>query len=120
MSSPPSSSCFYYPTLLAYLASTFAYVINPALAANGLYTAIIIVTLFWTGERRARLQSAATGERIPSRDVRRHGAGPRNLRVLDSLRHHHAGVSRGAPADVHAAHTVLETGLAADPLAEEA
>ena len=40
---------FYYPTLLAYVASTFAYVINPALAANGLYTAIIIVTLFWTG-----------------------------------------------------------------------
>ncbi|WP_308821205.1 amino acid permease [Rhodococcus opacus] len=49
MSSPPSSSCFYYPTLLAYVASTFAYVIDPALAANGLYTAIIIVTLFWTG-----------------------------------------------------------------------
>ncbi len=40
---------FYYPTLLAYVASTFAYVINPALASNGLYTAIIIVTLFWTG-----------------------------------------------------------------------
>ncbi|HET6215225.1 MAG TPA: APC family permease [Micromonosporaceae bacterium] len=40
---------FYYPTLLAYVASTFAYVINPKLASNGLYTAIVIMVLFWTG-----------------------------------------------------------------------
>ncbi|WP_084436585.1 amino acid permease [Aldersonia kunmingensis] len=40
---------FYYPTLLGYVASTFAYVINPALASNGVYTAIVIVTMFWTG-----------------------------------------------------------------------
>src|SRR6478672_8322231 len=40
---------FYYPTLLGYVASTFAYVINPELASNGVYTAIVIVTLFWTG-----------------------------------------------------------------------
>lgn len=40
---------FYYPSLLAYVASTFAYVINPALASNGLYVAIVIVVLFWTG-----------------------------------------------------------------------
>ena len=40
---------FYYPSLLAYVASTFAYIINPALAANGLYVAIVIMVLFWTG-----------------------------------------------------------------------
>ncbi len=40
---------FYYPSLLAYVASTFAYVINPSLAGNGLYVAIVIVVLFWTG-----------------------------------------------------------------------
>jgi len=40
---------FYYPSLLAYVASTIAYVIDPALANNGLYTAIVIVVLFWTG-----------------------------------------------------------------------
>src|SRR4051812_14718146 len=40
---------FYYPSLLAFVASTFAYVINPELASNGLYTAIVIVVLFWTG-----------------------------------------------------------------------
>jgi putative glutamate/gamma-aminobutyrate antiporter len=40
---------FYYPTLLAYVASTFAYIINPKLADNGVYTAIVIVVCFWTG-----------------------------------------------------------------------
>ena len=40
---------FYYPSLLGFVASTFAYVINPALASNGLYTAIVIVVTFWTG-----------------------------------------------------------------------
>ncbi|WP_405942629.1 APC family permease [Streptomyces sp. NBC_00207] len=40
---------FYYPSLLAYVASTIAYVIDPALASNGLYTAIVIMVLYWTG-----------------------------------------------------------------------
>ncbi|MDI3405981.1 APC family permease [Streptomyces cavernicola] len=39
----------YYPSLLAYVASTFAYVIHPSLAENGLYVAIVIVTIYWTG-----------------------------------------------------------------------
>ncbi|MFD4658727.1 APC family permease [Kitasatospora sp. NPDC058444] len=40
---------FYYPSLLAYVASTIAYVVNPALASNGAYTAIVIVVVYWTG-----------------------------------------------------------------------
>src|SRR4051794_4308206 len=40
---------FAYLTLLGFVASTLAYVINPDLADNGLYTAIVIVVLFWTG-----------------------------------------------------------------------
>lgn len=39
----------YYPSLLAYVASTFAYVIDPSLAENGLYVAIVIITIYWTG-----------------------------------------------------------------------
>jgi glutamate:GABA antiporter len=39
----------YYPSLLAYVASTFAYVIDPSLAENGLYVAIVIVTVYWSG-----------------------------------------------------------------------
>ncbi|MFE1443039.1 APC family permease [Streptomyces sp. NPDC058739] len=40
---------FYYPSLLAFVASTIAYVIDPALASNGVYTAIVIMVLYWTG-----------------------------------------------------------------------
>ncbi|MER5885165.1 APC family permease [Streptomyces sp. NPDC001941] len=39
----------YYPSLLAYVASTFAYVINPRLAESGPYVAIVIVVIYWTG-----------------------------------------------------------------------
>lgn len=40
---------FYYPSLLAYVASTLAFVIDPSLAANGVFVAITIVTLYWLG-----------------------------------------------------------------------
>ncbi|MFI1967868.1 amino acid:proton antiporter [Streptomyces cinnamoneus] len=39
----------YYPSLLAYVASTFAYVVDPSLADNGLYIAIVIVVIYWAG-----------------------------------------------------------------------
>ena len=35
---------FYYPTLLGFVASTLAYVFNPDLATNGIYTGIVIVS----------------------------------------------------------------------------
>jgi amino acid transporter len=38
---------FYYPTLLAFVASTLAYVFNPDLATNGVYTGIVIVVVYW-------------------------------------------------------------------------
>jgi putative glutamate/gamma-aminobutyrate antiporter len=40
---------FYYPTLLGFVASTLAYVFNPDLATNGVYTGIVIVCVFWLG-----------------------------------------------------------------------
>ena len=40
---------FYYPTLLGFVASTLAYVFNPELANNGVYTGIVIVVVFWAG-----------------------------------------------------------------------
>src|ERR671913_2646526 len=40
---------FYYPTLLGFVASTLAYVFNPDLADNGVYTGIVIVVVFWSG-----------------------------------------------------------------------
>jgi glutamate:GABA antiporter len=40
---------FFYPALLAYVADTLAYVIDPRLAGNGVYTAAVIIVLFWGG-----------------------------------------------------------------------
>src|SRR5689334_11317320 len=40
---------FYYPTLLGFVASTLAYIFNPDLADNGVYTGIVIVVVFWSG-----------------------------------------------------------------------
>ena len=44
-----AQTIFFYPALLAYVAGTLAYVIDPNLAANGIYTAVVIVVLFWGG-----------------------------------------------------------------------
>jgi putative glutamate/gamma-aminobutyrate antiporter len=40
---------FYYPTLLAFVASTLAYVFNPDLADSGVFTGIVIIVVFWAG-----------------------------------------------------------------------
>src|SRR3954466_15291461 len=40
---------FYYPTLLGFVASTLAYVFNPDLATNGVWTALVIVVFYWSG-----------------------------------------------------------------------
>ncbi len=37
----------YYPSLLAYVASTLAYVFMPSLASNGYYTAAVIIIVYW-------------------------------------------------------------------------
>lgn len=37
----------YYPTLLASVAATLAFVISPNLASNGLFTAIVILVVYW-------------------------------------------------------------------------
>jgi glutamate:GABA antiporter len=42
-----AQTIFYYPALLAFVASTLAYVIDPRLAGNGVYNAVVIIVLFW-------------------------------------------------------------------------
>ena len=44
-----AQTIFYYPALLAYVGSTLAYVIDQRLASNGVYTAAVIIILFWGG-----------------------------------------------------------------------
>jgi glutamate:GABA antiporter len=42
-----AQTIFYYPALLAYVGGTLAYIIDPSLATNGVYIAVVIVVLFW-------------------------------------------------------------------------
>jgi amino acid transporter len=42
-----AQTTFYYPAVLAYVASTIAYATAPSLAHSGLYTTIVIIVLFW-------------------------------------------------------------------------
>ena len=42
-----AQTTFYYPAVLAYVASTLAYVIAPSLAHSGIYTAAVIIVVFW-------------------------------------------------------------------------
>ena len=37
----------YYPSLLAYVAATLAYIFMPSLASNGYYTAVVIIVVYW-------------------------------------------------------------------------
>ena len=43
-----AQTTFYYPALLAYVASTLAYVFAPSLAHSGFYTTVVIIVLFWS------------------------------------------------------------------------
>jgi amino acid transporter len=40
---------FYYPSLLSFVAATLAYVIAPDLAASGVWTAVVIIAVYWLG-----------------------------------------------------------------------
>jgi glutamate:GABA antiporter len=42
-----AQTIFYYPTVLAYVASNFAYIIDPRLASSGIYIAAMLVVLYW-------------------------------------------------------------------------
>src|SRR3974390_2076953 len=63
-----SRTIFYYPALLAYVGSTLASRIDQSRASNGVYTAAVIIILFWGGvlvssrgvSLAARLSSSGT------------------------------------------------------------
>jgi glutamate:GABA antiporter len=42
-----AQTTFYYPAVLAYIASTLSYVFAPGLAHSGVYTTAVIIVLFW-------------------------------------------------------------------------
>ncbi len=42
-----SNNLVWFPTVLAFIASTFAYALNPALANNGFYMFVVMLIAFW-------------------------------------------------------------------------
>ena len=56
-----AQTTFYYPALLAYVASTLAYVFAPSLAHSGLYTTVVIIVLFWAAVLVSARGVLATG-----------------------------------------------------------
>jgi glutamate:GABA antiporter len=42
-----AQTTFYYPAVLAYVASTLSYVFAPGLAHSGVYITVVIIVLFW-------------------------------------------------------------------------
>ncbi len=56
-----AQTTFYYPALLAYVASTLAYVFAPSLAHSGLYTTVVIIVLFWAAVLVSARGLLATG-----------------------------------------------------------
>jgi glutamate:GABA antiporter len=56
-----AQTTFYYPAVLAYMASTLAYVFAPGLAHSGLYTTVVIIVLFWASVLVSARGVLATG-----------------------------------------------------------
>ncbi len=42
-----SNNLVWFPTVLAFIASTFAFALNPSLASNGLYMFVVMMIAFW-------------------------------------------------------------------------
>jgi glutamate:GABA antiporter len=57
-----AQTTFYYPAVLAYIASTLAYVFAPSLAHSGLYTTIVIIVVFWAAVLFSARGVLATGK----------------------------------------------------------
>ncbi len=56
-----AQTTFYYPAVLAYVASTLAYVFAPSLAHSGIYTSAVIILLFWAAVLVSARGVLATG-----------------------------------------------------------
>lgn len=57
-----AQTTFYYPAVLAYVASTLAYVFAPSLAHSGLYTTVVIIVVFWAAVLVCARGVLATGK----------------------------------------------------------
>jgi amino acid transporter len=60
-----AQTTFYYPAVLAYIASTLSFVFAPGLAHSGLYTTVVIIVLFWASVLFAA-RGVTTADRLAS------------------------------------------------------
>ena len=95
-----AQTIFYYPAVLAYVASTIAYIISPSLAHNGVYTSAVIIVLFW-----AAVLAAAQGlvgvDKLASYGIFIGTLIPGALMVVLAALYLIQGNTSAAPLDVH-------------------
>lgn len=92
---------FYYPTLLSFVASTLAYVIDPSLASNGVYTAVVIVAGYWLGVLLALRGGIGVIAKLASSGVLIGTLVPGVLLVLLGIVYLAQGNPSAAPMDSH-------------------
>lgn len=102
---------FYYPTLLSFVASTLAYVIAPSLASNGVFTAVVIIVVYWAGVLLSLRGGIGVIAKLASSGVMVGTLVPGALLVILGLVYLLQGNASAAPMD--AAHLLPEwTGVA--------
>jgi amino acid transporter len=95
-----AQTTFYYPALLAYVASTLAYVFAPSLAHSGLYTTVVIIVLFWSAVLVSARGLLSTG-RLASYGIFIGTVIPGLLLVLLAAIYLLQGNSSAAPLNTH-------------------
>jgi glutamate:GABA antiporter len=95
-----AQTTFYFPALLAYVASTLAYVFAPSLAHSGLYTTVVIIVLFWSAVLVSARGVLSTG-RLASYGIFIGTLIPGLLLVLLAAIYLLQGNASAAPLDAH-------------------
>jgi len=95
-----AQTTFYYPAVLAYVASTLAYVIAPSLAHSGTYIAAVIIVVFWTAVLAAA-RGAAAVDKLASYGIMIGTLIPGALLVLLAIVYLAQGNPSAAPLDSH-------------------
>ena len=95
-----AQTTFYYPAVLAYVASTLAYVFAPSLAHSGLYTSVVIIVLFWAAVLVSARGVLATG-RLASYGILIGTLVPGLLLVLLAAIYLLQGNASAAPLNAH-------------------
>jgi glutamate:GABA antiporter len=95
-----AQTTFYYPAVLAYVASTLAYMTSPSLARSGIYTAAVIIVVFWASVL-AVARGVTTVDRVASYGIVIGTLVPGALLVVLAIVYLVQGNPSAAPLDSH-------------------